>query len=117
MVWRVTTSALTSLQRSACCRCAASNCQQCCPGLVSSQYLISIKCTCRWLTFSWWGCLTRLAVEEVEREEVVLLPAALWRSAFIKEPGRGHNMLVDLLKRTVCHAAVLLVIEGACAVL
>eukprot|EP00983_Pelagomonas_calceolata_P053142 1143182-Pelagomonas_calceolata.AAC.1 len=33
-----------SLQRSACCRCAASNS---CPGLVSSQYLFSIKCTCR----------------------------------------------------------------------
>eukprot|EP00983_Pelagomonas_calceolata_P013708 439326-Pelagomonas_calceolata.AAC.1 len=31
-----------SLQRSACCRCAAFNY---CPGLVSSQYLISIKCT------------------------------------------------------------------------
>eukprot|EP00983_Pelagomonas_calceolata_P074836 1152723-Pelagomonas_calceolata.AAC.2 len=30
--------------------------------LVSSQYLISNKCTCRWFTFSWWGCLTRLAV-------------------------------------------------------
>eukprot|EP00983_Pelagomonas_calceolata_P027077 851196-Pelagomonas_calceolata.AAC.1 len=48
-----------SLQRSACCRCAASNWS---PGLVSSQYLISIKCTCRLFTFSWWGCLTRLAV-------------------------------------------------------
>eukprot|EP00983_Pelagomonas_calceolata_P007185 233832-Pelagomonas_calceolata.AAC.1 len=31
MVWRVTTFAVTILQRSACCRCAASNC---CPGLV-----------------------------------------------------------------------------------
>eukprot|EP00983_Pelagomonas_calceolata_P049885 1141697-Pelagomonas_calceolata.AAC.2 len=50
---------LMSLQRSACCFCAASNC---CPGLVSSQYLISIKCTCRWFTSNWWGCLTRLAV-------------------------------------------------------
>eukprot|EP00983_Pelagomonas_calceolata_P027942 876435-Pelagomonas_calceolata.AAC.1 len=30
-----------SLQRSACCRCAASNC---CPGFVSSQYFMSIKC-------------------------------------------------------------------------
>eukprot|EP00983_Pelagomonas_calceolata_P024900 782956-Pelagomonas_calceolata.AAC.1 len=59
MVWRVTTFALMSLQRSACCRCAASNC---CPSLVSSQYLISIKCTCRWSTFSRWGSLTRLAV-------------------------------------------------------
>eukprot|EP00983_Pelagomonas_calceolata_P036024 1127396-Pelagomonas_calceolata.AAC.1 len=29
-----------SLLRPACCRCAASNC---CPGLVSSQYSISIK--------------------------------------------------------------------------
>eukprot|EP00983_Pelagomonas_calceolata_P014846 471244-Pelagomonas_calceolata.AAC.1 len=48
-----------SLQRSACCRCAASNC---CPGIVSSQYLVSIKCTCRWFTFSWWGSHTRLAV-------------------------------------------------------
>eukprot|EP00983_Pelagomonas_calceolata_P023442 738465-Pelagomonas_calceolata.AAC.1 len=36
-----------SLQRSACCRCAVSNC---CPGLVSSQCLVSIKCTCRWFT-------------------------------------------------------------------
>eukprot|EP00983_Pelagomonas_calceolata_P013124 419381-Pelagomonas_calceolata.AAC.1 len=45
--------------RSACCRCAASNC---CPGPMSSQHLISIKCTCRWFTFSRWGCLTRLAV-------------------------------------------------------
>eukprot|EP00983_Pelagomonas_calceolata_P008086 262671-Pelagomonas_calceolata.AAC.1 len=35
MVWRDTTFALMSLQRCACCRCAASNC---CPGLVSSQY-------------------------------------------------------------------------------
>eukprot|EP00983_Pelagomonas_calceolata_P021654 678179-Pelagomonas_calceolata.AAC.1 len=48
-----------SLQRSACCCCAASNC---CPGLVSSQYLISIKYACRWFTFSWWGSLARLAV-------------------------------------------------------
>eukprot|EP00983_Pelagomonas_calceolata_P044008 1139124-Pelagomonas_calceolata.AAC.3 len=39
MVWRVTAFALMSLQRSACCRCAASNC---CPGLVPSQYLNSI---------------------------------------------------------------------------
>eukprot|EP00983_Pelagomonas_calceolata_P005355 174306-Pelagomonas_calceolata.AAC.1 len=38
MVWRVTTLALTSLQNSACCRCAASNC---CPGLVSSKFMIS----------------------------------------------------------------------------
>eukprot|EP00983_Pelagomonas_calceolata_P058831 1145648-Pelagomonas_calceolata.AAC.2 len=30
-----------ALKRSACCRCAASNC---CPGLASSHYLISIKC-------------------------------------------------------------------------
>eukprot|EP00983_Pelagomonas_calceolata_P080703 1155262-Pelagomonas_calceolata.AAC.1 len=52
MVWRVTTFALMSSQRSACCRCAASNCR---PGLVSSQYLISIKCTCRWYTFSWYS--------------------------------------------------------------
>eukprot|EP00983_Pelagomonas_calceolata_P036109 1129400-Pelagomonas_calceolata.AAC.1 len=42
MVWRVTNCALMGLQRSACCRCAASNC---CPSLVSSQYFISIKCT------------------------------------------------------------------------
>eukprot|EP00983_Pelagomonas_calceolata_P030677 963659-Pelagomonas_calceolata.AAC.1 len=48
MVWRVTTSALMFLQRSAYCRCAASNC---CPGLMSSQYVISIKCTCRWSTY------------------------------------------------------------------
>eukprot|EP00983_Pelagomonas_calceolata_P011982 384760-Pelagomonas_calceolata.AAC.1 len=46
-----------SLLRSVCCRCAASNC---CQGLVSSQYFISIKCICRWFTSSWWGCLTRL---------------------------------------------------------
>eukprot|EP00983_Pelagomonas_calceolata_P023853 750976-Pelagomonas_calceolata.AAC.1 len=59
MVWRVTTFALMSLQRSACCRCATSNC---CPGLASSQFLISIKCTCRWFTFCSWGCLSRLAV-------------------------------------------------------
>eukprot|EP00983_Pelagomonas_calceolata_P134955 1162109-Pelagomonas_calceolata.AAC.1 len=65
MVWRSTTFALMGLQRSAFCRCAASNC---CPGLVSSQYLTSIKCTCRWFTVdgvasrgwllwsSVWGC-------------------------------------------------------------
>eukprot|EP00983_Pelagomonas_calceolata_P024205 761723-Pelagomonas_calceolata.AAC.1 len=35
-----------SLQRSACCRCATSNC---CPDLVPSQFFVSIKCTCRWL--------------------------------------------------------------------
>eukprot|EP00983_Pelagomonas_calceolata_P019842 626516-Pelagomonas_calceolata.AAC.1 len=34
MVWRITTIALMGLQRSACCRCAASNC---CPGLVSGR--------------------------------------------------------------------------------
>eukprot|EP00983_Pelagomonas_calceolata_P055346 1144113-Pelagomonas_calceolata.AAC.11 len=34
IVWRVTVFALMSLQRSACFRCAASNCS---PGLVSSQ--------------------------------------------------------------------------------
>eukprot|EP00983_Pelagomonas_calceolata_P010490 340088-Pelagomonas_calceolata.AAC.1 len=44
MVWRVTTFAFMSLQRSARCRCVASNC---CPGLVSSH---------------WWGCLTQLSV-------------------------------------------------------
>eukprot|EP00983_Pelagomonas_calceolata_P046710 1140309-Pelagomonas_calceolata.AAC.1 len=43
----------------ACCRCAASNC---CPGLVSSQYLILIECTCCWFIFGFWGCLTQLAV-------------------------------------------------------
>eukprot|EP00983_Pelagomonas_calceolata_P028031 879596-Pelagomonas_calceolata.AAC.1 len=59
MVWRITTFALMSLQRSACCRCVASNC---CPGLVSSQFLTSIECTCRWFTFGWWACLTHLAV-------------------------------------------------------
>eukprot|EP00983_Pelagomonas_calceolata_P015621 496287-Pelagomonas_calceolata.AAC.1 len=50
---------INELQKSACCRCAAS---KCCPGLMSSQSLILIKCTCLWLTFSWWGCLTWLAV-------------------------------------------------------
>eukprot|EP00983_Pelagomonas_calceolata_P003456 113004-Pelagomonas_calceolata.AAC.2 len=61
MVWRVTTFALTSLQRPACCRCAASIC---CPGLVSSQYFISIKCmrpeTClETSVFSWITCKER----------------------------------------------------------
>eukprot|EP00983_Pelagomonas_calceolata_P003447 112495-Pelagomonas_calceolata.AAC.1 len=32
------------------CRCAASNC---CPGLMSSQYLISIKCAFHCLAISW----------------------------------------------------------------
>eukprot|EP00983_Pelagomonas_calceolata_P076630 1153493-Pelagomonas_calceolata.AAC.1 len=43
MVWRATAFALISLHRSTCCRCAASNC---CPGLMASQYLISIYYTC-----------------------------------------------------------------------
>eukprot|EP00983_Pelagomonas_calceolata_P004430 144025-Pelagomonas_calceolata.AAC.1 len=39
---------------SACCRCAAPNC---CPGLVSSQYLISINCTCHSLKACGGHCL------------------------------------------------------------
>eukprot|EP00983_Pelagomonas_calceolata_P116827 1160355-Pelagomonas_calceolata.AAC.1 len=34
-------------------------------GLVSSQYLFSIKCTCCWFAFSLCGCLIRLAMQDL----------------------------------------------------